>query len=247
MSEQMFEKGVDIQAREISGSKLKIESQTFPFRRYGQSIDGGNTILFVKMVKKGRLPFRRPSPSNVRNEQKARLIKEDQMGPTSVGVFLYGANGTASNERSVPRFFVRLAALASDSSSPGLLGVSTHGWGDIERRTVGRSLWLPGLRSINQSDTRQIEDPLKVPGQAGLFDLGSAWGAGLGLVGALVLEPLSLGRPEATGTLNSLKHSKRVRWPADSCPPSTNGWPPGAAFPAVLELHGVSCPILYED
>jgi len=136
MAKQMFEKRLDIQALKIPSPKLKIEGQTFPFRRYGQSINGRNAILFVKVVKKGRLSFRGPSQSNIRNEQKARFIEEDQMGPTSVGVFLYGANGIASNERPLPRFSVKLAALASDNSIPSPRGVSTHGWGDIERRTA---------------------------------------------------------------------------------------------------------------
>ena len=214
----MFEKSVDIQAREIPGPKLKVEGQTPSFRRYGQRIDGRNTILFVKMVKKGRLSLRGPSASNVRNEQEARFIQEDQMGPTSVGVFLYGAIDTASNERSLLRFSVKLAALASGSSIPSLRAVSTHGWDDIERRTVGRSLWLPALRSINRSDTPQPEGHLRALGQDGFFDLWSASGDGLASVGALILEPLSLGRPEATETLNSQKHSKPVLWLAGFSP-----------------------------
>jgi hypothetical protein len=245
MAKQMLEKSVDIQAREIPSPKLKVEGQTPPFRRYGQRIDGRNTILFVKVVKKRRLSLRRPSPSNVRNEQEARFIQEDQMGPTSVGVFLYGANDTASNERSLLRFSVKLAVLASDSSTPSLRGASTRGWDDIERRTVGRSLWLPGLRSISRSDIRPPEGHLKAPGQAVFFDLGSAWEDVRASAGASVLEPLSLGRPEATGTRNSQKHSKRVLWPADSCPLWTNGRPAGAAFPTALGFHGVSCPLLY--
>ena len=218
MAKQMFEESVDIQARKISSSKLKIQGQMSPFRRYGQSIDGRNTILFVKVVKKGGLPFRGPGPRNVRNEQKARFIKEDQMGPTSVGVFLYGANGTDSHERSLPRLFVKLVAPASDSSTPSLRGVSTRGWDDIERRTVCGSLWRPGLRSINRSDTRQPEGRLGGPGQDGFFELWSAWEDGLASVGALTLEPPSLGRSEAIGILNSLKHSKPVLWLAGFSP-----------------------------
>jgi len=247
MAKQMFEEGVDIQPRKIPSSKLKIQGQPFPFRRYGQSIDGRNTILFVKVVKKGGLPFRGPGPRNVRNEQKARFIKEDQMGPTSVGVFLYGANGTDSNERSLPRLFVKLVAPASDSSTPSLRGVSTRGWDDIERRTVCGSLWRPGLRSINRSDTRQPEGRLGGPGQDGFFELWSAWEDGLASVGALTLEPPSLGRSEAIGILNSLKHSKPVLWLAGSCPLWTNGWPAAADFPVALGFHRVSCPLLYSS
>jgi hypothetical protein len=94
---QVFEKIVDIQAGKIPGPEMKVEGQMPSFGRHGQRIDGRNTILLVKMVKKGRLSLGGPSASNVRNEQEARFIEEDQMGPTPVGVFLYGANDTASN------------------------------------------------------------------------------------------------------------------------------------------------------
>jgi hypothetical protein len=247
MAKQMFEESVDIQSRKIPSAKLKVQGQTFPFWGYGQSIDGRNTILFVKVVQKGGLPFRGPGPRNVRNEQKARFIKEDQMGPTSVGVFLYGANGTASNERSLPRLFVKLVAPASDSSTPSLRGVSTRGWDDSERRIVGGSLWPPALRSISRSDTRQPEDRLRGPGQDAFFELWSAWEDGLASVGALALQPLFLGRSEAIGIPNSPKHSKPVLWLAGSCLLSTNGWPAGAAFPVALGFHGVSCPLLYSS
>ena len=240
MMKQVFEERVDIQSCKIPGSKLKIQGQTFPFWRYGQSIDGRNTILFVKVVEKGSLPFRRPSPSNVRNEQKTRFIKEDQMGPKSVGVFLYAANGISSNERSLPRLFVKHAALASDSSTPSLQGVSTRGWDDSERRTVGGSPWPPGLKSINRSDTPQPEGRLKGVGQDGLFELWSASEDGQAWVEALTLQPPSLDRPEAIGIPNSLKHLKPVLWLAGSCPPWTNEWPAGAAFPVALGFHEVS-------
>jgi hypothetical protein len=247
MAKQMLEKCTDIQAREIPSPKLKVESQTLPFRRYGQRIDSRNTTLFVKVVKEGRLSLRGPGASNVRNEQEARFIEEDQMGPTSVGVFLYGANDTASNARSLLRFAVKLAALASDSSIPDSRGASTRGSDDIERRTVGRSLSLPGLRSISRFDTRQPEGHLKAPEQVAFFDLGSAWGDVQVSAGASVLEPLSLGRPEATGTRNLQKHSKRVLWLAGSCPSWTNEQPADAAFPAALRSHRVSCPLLYSS
>jgi hypothetical protein len=250
MAKQMFEESVDIQPRKILSSKLKVQGQTFPFRRYGQSIDGRNTILFVKVVKKGVLPFRGPRPRNVRNKQKARFIKEDQMGPTSVGVFLYGTSGTASNQRSLPRLFVKLFAPASDSSTPSLRGVSTRGWDDIERRTGGRSLWLPGLRSINRSDTRQPEGHLGGLGQDGFFELSSVWEDGLASVGALNLEPLSFDRHEAIGILNSLKHSKPVLWLAGFCPPWTNGSPlPAPLFQLLWGSIGshALCYILVEE
>ena len=217
---------MDIQSCKIPSSKLKVQGQTFPFWRYGQSIDGRNTILFVKMVEKRSLPFRGPGPRNVRNKQKARFVKEDQMGPTSVGVFLYEANGTVSNERSRPRLFVKHVAPASDSSTPSLRGVSTRGWDDSERRTVGESLWPPGLESINRSETPPPEGRLKGPGQDASFELRSAWEDGLASVGALTLQPLFLGRSEAIGIPNSLKHLKPVLcWQVLARFGQTNGLP----------------------
>jgi|OpeIllAssembly_1097287.scaffolds.fasta_scaffold430976_2 hypothetical protein len=247
MAKQMFEESVDIQSRKIPSSKLKVQGQTFPFRRYGQSIDGRNTILFVKVVEKGSLPFRGPSPSNVRNEQKARFIKKDQMGPTSVGVFLYEANGTVSNERSLPRLFVKHVAPASDSSTPSLRGVSIRDWDDSERRTVGGSPLPRGLKSIYRSDTPQPEGRSGGPGQDAFFELRSAWEGGLGSVGALTLQPPFLDRSEAIEIPNSLKHSKPVLWLAGSCPLWTNEWPACAAFPVALGFHGVSYPLLYSS
>jgi hypothetical protein len=62
-------------------------------------------------------------------------------------------------------------------------------------------------------------DPLvREPGQDGFFGLCSAWQDDLALAGVLILESHSLGRPEATGTPNSQKHSKPVLWLAGFCP-----------------------------
>ena len=245
MTKQSFEESADIQAGDIPSPQLKVEGPTPPFRRYGQSTDGRDTILFVKMVIKGRLPFGRPSPRDVRNEQEARFIEEDQMGPKSVGVFLYGANGTVSNEQSLPRFFVTLVVPVSGSSTPTRQGASRRDWDGMERQTLGQSSGLPGLGSTNRFDTQKPEGHSRALGQDDVFGFRSALEDGRASDEALFLEHLFPGRPEATGTLNSQKPSKLVRWLAGSSPLWTNGWPADAAFPAALAFHGVACSPVY--
>ena len=91
MFEQFFKERTDIQTVKIPRPKPEIKSQAFPFWRHRQSTDGGNPVLFVEVIEDRGVSFGSPSATNVWNEQEARLIDEDQMGPKSFGFFLYGA------------------------------------------------------------------------------------------------------------------------------------------------------------
>jgi len=65
--------------------------QAFPFRRHQQRIDRGNSVLFLGIIEDRGFIFRSPCTTDVRNEQEARLIDEDQMGPKSFGLFYMGS------------------------------------------------------------------------------------------------------------------------------------------------------------
>lgn len=130
MPEQVSEEGSDIQPGEIPGARLDIKGQSPSFRGHGQRTDGRNSVPLAEMVKEGRLSFRGPGAGDVGNEQKAAFIEKDQMGPKSFGVFLYGASGTASNQRSPLRSFAKPGVRVSGNSTPSPRVTARHGWGD---------------------------------------------------------------------------------------------------------------------
>jgi hypothetical protein len=82
------------------------------------------------------VPFRRPGARHVGDEQEARFIEEDQMGPTSLSVFLYAASDAASRRQSPRRPAAGPAVRVSDNSSPNWTAVSRHGRDGRSRPSV---------------------------------------------------------------------------------------------------------------
>lgn len=242
MPEQVLQERSDIQPREIAGTKVKIEGQPPSSGRHGQGTDRRDPVLLVEIVNDRRFPFGGPGAGHVRDEQETGFIEEDQMGPTSFGVFLYAASGTASNAQSLLRPVAGPDAPVSDSSIRGLPGVSRHGRDGRPRRNAFGSSGRRVLRSTDPSDTRPPGSP---SGATWPVASGATWRACAGgpeWVAAAVPVDLSCGRSDTIGTLNSRKHSRHVRRPTDSCPPVAAGWPVGAAAPVAGRFPGVSCP-----
>lgn len=96
--EQLFEESPHIQASEVMLAKLDVEGQSLSLRGERQSTDRGDSVLLVHIVEKRRPASGSPGTGDRGNKQKAGFIQEKQVGPTSFGVFLYEANGSASNE-----------------------------------------------------------------------------------------------------------------------------------------------------
>ena len=136
MLEQLFEKRPNIQTVKVASPEPEIKRQTSPFRRYRQGIDRGNSVLFVKVIEHRGFPPRSPRTTDVGNKQETRLIDEDQMGPKSFGLFLYGAIGKPSNGRSLSRSFAKPGVLASDNSIPFPEAIAIHDWDDTGRQSA---------------------------------------------------------------------------------------------------------------
>jgi hypothetical protein len=80
MPQQVFEEGSDIQSSEIACAKLEIKGQTPSFWGHCQSTDRRNSVLFVEIVKEGRLPFGGPSTSDVGENSGTTAMSSGMIG-----------------------------------------------------------------------------------------------------------------------------------------------------------------------
>jgi len=245
MSEQLFKERPNIQTGEIPCPKPEIKGQPLSLRGYRQGTDRGNPILFVQVVKDRGFSFRSPGPTNVWNEQEARLIKKDQVGPKSFGVFLYAASGEPSNGQSLSRSVVTLDALVSGNSIPSPEVSATQGWDDTGCESASEWFGQSVSTSKGLSDTLQPVDPTKgvAPIASSRFEI--TWEDVL--ESPLNEEPWT--RPP--GSLGTIGKRSFLMLPPNAprlkeslCLLSTSQWHVGGAFPVPLGIHGVSCPAL---
>ncbi len=90
MPEQVAQECSNIQSVRLRRRSSERERYSPALGRHNQRTDRGDPILFVKIVHDRRVSFRRLGMDHVRDEEEARFIEEDQMGPTSCGVFIWG-------------------------------------------------------------------------------------------------------------------------------------------------------------
>jgi hypothetical protein len=245
MFEQFFKERTDIQTVKIPPPKPEVKNQAFPFWGYRQSTDGGNPVLSVEVIEDRGLSFGSPGATDVWNEQEARFIDEDQMGPKFFGFFLYGATDKPSNAQSLSRSFVKPAALVSGNSIPSLEAPATRDWGDSGCQSACGWFGQSVSRSRGPFDILHPADPTKVvplisfsPFEtASEDDLESPlnegpWTRPLGTLGTIGKRSFLMLPPNALQQTES------------SCLLSTTRSHVGGAFPVPLGIHGVSCPIL---
>jgi hypothetical protein len=229
-----------------SGNVLreKLEMQTDPFanRRYRDCRDGRNSIASVAVLEDGSLAAQRPCPSHVGNDQKPAFVEEDQMRPTSHGVFLYVANLRVSNERSLFRRAEWRGVRASDNLTPSRSKSSRHGRDGSERHNVekfvlplvvtstfrwrNRRSWLPS--GSNDASDSSASPSNRADGQASVWELVARCrhGERLASIAPKNLSKLSVAwrQYDSHG-----RHSK--------APPQST-----VAFPVVEQCREVSCP-----
>ena len=99
MAQQVAQKALDIQAREIPGAAVEIERDLTPPGRYGHPTADREAIVAIPVSQRGGLPPRRPRPSDIGDEQESALIDEHEVGASVGGVFLSGAKRFASTAR----------------------------------------------------------------------------------------------------------------------------------------------------
>ena len=150
MLEQFAQKGFHIKPIEIPPMKLQIEGQMFSFRRDAERANGRNLVSLQGVVMHRRLPSGGPSPDQIRDQQKATLIEEHQMGAKLLGFFLSSARCTASNAQSWAHRAEWIGLRASGNSTPGPPTTSTHDPDDSSPGNAARLLQLPVSRSRDQ-------------------------------------------------------------------------------------------------
>jgi hypothetical protein len=245
MFKQFFKKRTNIQTREIVCPKPQVKGQPLSLRRYRQSTDRRNPVLFVEVIEDRGFPFWGPGTPNVWNEQESRLINEDQMGSKSFGVFLYAAIGKPSNAQSLCRLFVKPGAPVSDSSNPSPEVNATYDWGDNGYESVCERFVRSASKSKDRSDILPPEDPLTAVPLTSLSRFVTAWED--------VPEwPLNEGLPirlldtlDTIGKRSFLMLPPIARLPKDlSWPLSARRWRADGASPVPVGIHGVSYPTL---
>src|SRR5437763_16262151 len=88
MFEQLTQKCFHIKPIEVPLVKLQIERQMFSFRRDAERANGRNLVSLQRVVMHRGLTSRGPSPDQIRDQQKATLIEDNQVGAKSLGFFL---------------------------------------------------------------------------------------------------------------------------------------------------------------
>ena len=219
MPKQVTQEGSDIQPREIAAAQPEVERPPPARGRHGQRPDRGEPILLIQIVHDRRAAFRRPGTGHVGDEQKARFIKKDEVGPTSSSVFLYRASGTVSIGRSRPRPVARRGVRASDNSSPTGSGASRHDRDDSAPRTAGGSAAPRVSRSRDRCDSLWLGAPSGAAPPAASSAPRRDWGDDRVLAVAAIQGGPVCGRPRPTGIRNSRKHPRPVQSPTERCPP----------------------------
>lgn len=146
---------VEHQAGKILTPELDIQGHPFVLWGDRKSADRGDFVLLELLVDSRCLPLRSPGAFEVGDEQKAALIKENQVGAKPLGFFLYGAILLFSSVRWLLRPVAGPGAPVSGNSNPSSPGASRHGRGDTEPRNACRSPRSRALRSRDPSGNRR--------------------------------------------------------------------------------------------
>jgi hypothetical protein len=242
---QLFKERTNIQTVKIPLPKPEVERQAFPFGRYHQGIDGGNSVLFVEVIEDRGLSFRGPGATNVWDEQEAGFIDEDQSGPKFFGFFLYGATDKLSNAQPLSPSFAEPGALASGNSIPSLEAAATHDWDDTGCQSACEWFGRSVSESTGRSDTLRPADPTRGLPPICFSRSGTAWEdapESPSNEGPWNRPPGTLGTIGKQSSLMLPPSAPRLK--ESSCFLSVTRLRVGGAFPVPLGIHGVSCPIL---
>jgi hypothetical protein len=258
VAEQVVQERADVEAGEIAGATPEIERQAPPSGRDHQPAADREAVATVAVAHTRGLAAGCPGPTNVRNEEEAAFIDEDEMGATSCGVFLSGAIPHASNGQWPPRPAPRPGVRASDSSTPGRSGPSTHDSGDTERRTRGESGWPPAPASTGRSCSRPEAGPSTTASRAAASGPPTTQAVAPASAWAVIPFARAVDTPATTGTRNSPRRGPGERRRTGSGRPLRAAPPVVVASPAarghrVVSYHiacsrpSVILPLLMQD
>ncbi len=219
MPEQVLQERSDIQAGEIATTQPKVERHPSPLGRHGQGTDRRHPILLRAVAHDRRAAFRGPGARHVGDEQEARFIKEDEVGTTSRGVFLYGASALFSTGRWPRRPVAGLGVRVSDNSIPNWSGASRHDRdGSAPRTACGSS----GRHAVGSRDRFDSQRPgalsgAEPPDASSVRERDPADDRAWGATAAPAARVCGTLRPN--GTRNSRRPPQPVRSPTEWYPP----------------------------
>jgi len=245
VSQELPEEPANIQPIEAAGLEPDVQRQAAPAGRDRQRTDGRDVALLVEIPCIRGVPSGCPGALEVRDEQEAALVEEDQVGADPIGVFLYAATGAVSNGQWPFRLAEGRGAPASGNSSPSPAATTRRGWGGTEPGTSSESA---GRSAPASTDRCGSPGPVGLPagsrptpasGPARADRAAPGWDEGAG--------PWhhSAGRRPAIETPNSWRTATAVPLPTDADRMPAGGWPVGGAAPTAGMFLGVSCPIGY--
>ena len=113
-----------------------VQPEMLPGWGHGDTGDDGDAIPSIAVFEQRGLSDRRPRLADVRDEEEAAFVEEDEMGPKSLGFFLSAATRVSSSARWRARPVAAPAAPASDTSSPSPASPATHGLDDSVSQNV---------------------------------------------------------------------------------------------------------------
>lgn len=242
VTQQLAQENNDFQARDVVGMESRIKPKPTTSGRDGQDANDRYFVTPIAVSQNRRLTHGSPCPTNVGNQQKPALVEKSQMGPKSLGLFLYVAKPASSIAEFSPRPVATPVFQASDSSIPILHATaSTRPQGCTEPHIDPR----PVSRSVSGSTTPWCAPPPRLLSAISLADLPSVPLSGGSDVpsGHVFSIPSSLSSGESGSTAPC--YSARFLTfgpPRDSsalC--GASSWPGNDAIPTVRGFHGVSC------
>lgn len=241
VTQQLAQESNDLQACDVVGMKSRIKPKPTTTGRDGQDANDRYFVAPIAVSQNRRLTHWSPCPTDVWNQQEPALVEKSQMGPKSLGLFLYGAKPASSTAEFSPRPVVTPVFQASDNSIPILHAIAstppqvcTEPHSDprpISRSVLGSTIpsCTPPPRLLSAIS---LVDPPSVPMSDGLD----------GPNGHVfsILSCLSSGESGSTAPCYSARLST-------SWPPRDNStlcgawlWPDNDVLPTVRGFHGVS-------
>src|SRR3989338_3132197 len=244
MPKQIAQESHDLHTRDVGAVEAEIKAKSYPAGRDGDSGDGGDPITPVAVSEDRGLSDRRPGLAHVRNEEKAAFVEEGEMGPKSLGFFLYAATCISSTRRWLPRLSGWPGVPVSATSILNSPSPARRGPGDSGFQNAARSVSQCAAGSTNPLCIQLPEPPVSgvaevrasaVVTTAAAFPM-QAWAA------EHSPHPPQSSEPSAPASL--WRHS-RSRPPIDmSCQHGATSWRGASVPPAVEGFLEVSCPIV---
>lgn len=231
----------DLHTCDIDRVESEEQAETLAGWGHGHAGDDGNPIPAIAVLENRGLPNRCPGPADMRDEEQSAFVEEYEMGPKSLGFFLYAANRVSSNVQWRSRPAVAPAAPASGKSNP-IHGVpATHVLDGNASRSVSRSAWLRAAGSTGRSSIPRTGIPLPATATSAASAMASISGGGRRQVWGGVPSIRPCDEPGPSVPPNLSKNSESQRLIDRLCRTEAERWPASFVSVAARGFLEVSC------